>query len=81
MEKIGKVTHFFANINVAVIELEDEINQGDEIHIKGHTTDFTMKVDSMQIDHENVEKAGDGQSIGLKVPSPVRQNDEVFLVE
>ncbi len=81
MQKVGKITHFFGNLSVAVIELEGEIIAGDEIHIKGHTTNFTMKVDSMQIDHKEVEKAGAGQSIGMKVPDAVRQNDEVFLVK
>ncbi len=79
---IGKVTHYFTNIGVAVVEITDsELNAGDKIHIKGATSDFEQAVDSMQIEHESVEKAKKGQSIGLKVDQQVREGDEVFKVE
>ena len=80
-KKIGKITHYFSKIGVAVVELEDTIKVGDKIRIKGSTTDFTQTVDSMQIEHEQVQEAGAGQSIGLKVVDKVREGDEVFLVE
>ena len=77
--QVGKVTHYFAKIGVAVIEVTDgSIKVGDEVHIKGHTSDFKHKITSMQIEHENVEMAEPGQSIGLRVDSPVRSNDMVY---
>ena len=77
--QIGKVTHYFAKIGVAIIKVTDgSIKVGDEIYIKGHTTDFKHKVNSMQIEHENVELAEPGQSIGVKVNEPVRANDLVY---
>jgi translation elongation factor EF-1alpha len=77
--QVGKVTHYFTKIGVAVIEVTDgSIKVGDEIHIKGHTSDFKQKVTSMQIEHEKVEMAEPGQSIGLKVNEPVRANDLVY---
>ena len=77
--QVGKVTHYFAKIRVAVIEVTDgSIKVGDEIHIKGHTSDFRQKVDSMQMEHENVEISDPGQSIGLKMAEPVRANDMVY---
>ena len=77
--QVGKVTHYFTKIGVAVIEVTDgSIKVGDEIHIKGHTSDFRQKVNSMQIEHENVEMAEPGQSIGVKVEEPVRANDLVY---
>ena len=77
--KVGKVTHYFAKIGVAVIEITDgSIKVGDEIHIKGHTTDFRQKVGSMQVEHENVEMAEPGQSIGVKVDDSVRASDVVY---
>ena len=77
--KVGKVTHYFAKIGVAVIEITDgSIKVGDEIHIKGHTSDFKQKVHSMQIEHEKVELAEPGQSIGIKVNEPVRANDLAY---
>jgi len=77
--QVGKVTHYFAKIGVAVIEVTDgSIKVGDEVHIKGHTSDFKHKITSMQIEHENVEMAEPGQSIGLKVNEPVRSNDIVY---
>ena len=77
--QIGKITHYFAKIGVAVIEITDgSIKVGDEIHIKGHTSDFRQKVSSMQIEHENVEIAEPSQSIGLKTEQSVRANDLVY---
>lgn len=77
---IGKVAHYFTNIGVAVIELEDTLKVGDEISIEGATTNFTQKVDSMQIEHDNVQEAKKGDSVGLKVVDKVREGDQVFKV-
>lgn len=82
MEKlIGKISHYFNKIDVGIIELSDgELKVGDTIHIKGHTSDFTQQVTSMQIEHEMVEKAKKGDGVGVKVDSPVHEHDQVFLV-
>jgi len=80
-KEIGKVTHFFKKIMVAGIEITaGKLKVGDKIHIKGSTTDFEMAVGSMQIDRDPVEEATTGQSIGIKVPEPVREGDTVFLM-
>ncbi|WP_455276571.1 hypothetical protein [[Eubacterium] cellulosolvens] len=77
-KEIGLVTHFFSKIDVAVIKLKDELNVGDKILFRGSTTNFDQIVESMQIEHESVEKAKAGQSIGLKVKDKVRENDTVY---
>ena len=76
--KIGRITHFFSKICVAVIELTDPLNVGDTIALKGPSTDFEQVVESMQIEHQNVQSAKAGQSIGLKVAERVRENDLVY---
>jgi len=76
--EVGRITHFFTKISVAVIELTAPLAVGDTIVIKGPTTDFEQVVDSMQIEHENVQRAGPGQSIGLKVAQRVREKDMVY---
>ena len=78
VEEIGQITHFFSNISVAVIELKASLSVGDTILIKGPNTDFEQVVDSMQIEHKNVQKAEKGQSIGLKVAQKVRETDTVY---
>jgi len=80
LKEIGKVTHFFSKINVAVIELKATLSVGDRIRVQGPTTDFEQTVDSMQIEHENVKTAKAGQSIGLKVKERVREKDTVYKV-
>ncbi len=77
-KEIGEVAHYFSKIGVAVVELSDILSVGDTIHIKGAHTDFQQEVKSMQIEHEDIEKAGAGQSIGLKVKKRVRENDAVY---
>jgi len=78
-KQIGKITHFFDKIGVAVVELSSGLKVGDTIHIKGGTTDFTQEVDSMQVEHKEVQKAKKGDAIGMKVAERVRVNDKVFL--
>jgi len=76
--EVGHVTHFFTRINVAVVELSTTLAVGETILIKGPTTDFEQVVESMQIEHENIERAEAGQSIGLKVEQRVREEDIVY---
>lgn len=80
-EEIGKITHYFSKIDVAVIELtKGKLEVGDTIHIKGHTTDFYQKIQSLQIEHKQVLEITAGESAGLKVESPVREHDIVYVV-
>ena len=80
-EEIGEVTDYFRKIEVAAIDItQGMFSVGDTIHIKGHTTDFTQVVESMQIEHENVQTAKAGDSIGIKVKDHVRDHDKVYKV-
>lgn len=79
--KIGKVTHFFGNIQVAVLDLSAELKVGDNIHFHGSSTDFTQEVTSMQVEHEKIESAGPGDEVAIKVKERVRVGDEVIIVE
>ena len=79
-EIIGTVSDFFAHPVVAGIELTAALKVGDKIHIKGHTTDLEMTVDSMQIDNAQVTKAKAGDSIGVKVSDKVRSGDKVYKI-
>jgi len=80
LQEIGKVSHFFSKISVAVVDLTATLSVGDRIRIQGPTTDFEQTVESMQIEHENVKTAKEGQSIGLKVKERVRENDTVYKI-
>ncbi|MFH1522761.1 MAG: translation elongation factor-like protein [Patescibacteria group bacterium] len=77
-EKIGVISHYFGNIGVAVIVLAGGLKVGDKIRVKGATTDFEQEISSMQIEKEQVEEAGKGKSIGMKVDEKVRIGDEVY---
>lgn len=83
MEKeIGKIIHFWGHISVAGIDItKGELNVGDTIHIKGHTTDFTQNVKSIHIEEDSIERAKIGDSIGVKVKEHVREHDIVYLVK
>jgi putative protease len=75
---IGKITHYFSHIGVAVIELSDKLSVGDTIRIVGGETDFNQAVDSMEIEHQKVETAKPGDSVGLKVEQKVREGYKVY---
>ena len=78
LREVGKVSHFFSKINVAVIEVKDTLSVGDKIFIKGPTTDIEQTVDSMEIEHEKIKQATAGHSVGMKVKGRVRENDTVY---
>jgi translation elongation factor EF-1alpha len=78
--EIGTITHYYGNISVAIIQLSDVLKIGDTIHIKGHTSDFTQEIDSMQIEHNNVAEGKAGDSVGLKVIQKAHPHDKVFKV-
>ena len=80
LQEVGKVSHFFTKISVAVIELTATVSVGDRILIRGPTTNLEQKIDSMEIEHEKVPKAKAGQSIGLKVKDRVRETDIVYKI-
>ncbi|MDX9803811.1 MAG: translation elongation factor-like protein [Dehalococcoidales bacterium] len=78
--EIGYVSDYFSRPMVAGIELTGELRKGDTIRILGHTTDLEISVKEIQIEHERVEKAGPGQSVGIKVPDRVRKGDKVYKI-
>jgi len=77
---VGTITHYFPHVQAAVIKLKAPLSVGDKIKVKGHTTDFTQVIASMQIDREDIISAKPGQEIGLLVSSRVRQHDIVTKV-
>ena len=79
--EIGKVTHYFDHLNVAVLALTSPLNVGETIHIHGHSTDFKQTVTSVQIEHQSVQSAKQGDDVALKVEHIVHPHDKVFKVE
>jgi putative protease len=75
---VGEVNHFYNRIGVAVIDLVDAIEVGDQVHFFGRSTDFRQAVQSMQIEHEQITEAGKGQEIAMKVERRVRNHDKVY---
>ncbi len=79
MERIGIVTHYYNHLSVAILKLEKgPLRVGDVIHIKGHTSDFSQPVDSLEIDHAHVNEVRPGQSFGLRVKEHAREHDVVY---
>ncbi len=80
--KIGTVTHYFTDLHVAAVDIADgELRIGDTIHIKGHTSDFMQKVDSMQVEHESVDVAKPGDDVAIGMNEYTRVHDSVYLVD
>ncbi len=79
-DPIGKVTHYFGHIGAAAVQLTGPLAVGDRIHVKGHTTDFSQTVDSLEVEHQEVSKAGPGDDVAFKVTDKARVGDQVFRV-
>ena len=82
-DRVGVVTHYFGHLSVAVVKLDPGTNLhvGDNIHVKGHTSDFGQRVESLQIGHAPVEQVGPDDDFGLKVVDHVREHDVVYKVK
>jgi len=79
--KVGRVVEYFAKIGVAGIQIEGgTLRLGDTIHIRGHTTDFEQRVESMELEHKAIEIAEPGQLVGIRVRERVREKDAVYKV-
>jgi hypothetical protein len=81
-QRIGVVTHYYSHLSVAVMQLEPgaTLRVGEVIHVWGHTTDFTQKVESLEVDHAPVAEVGPKDDFGLKVIEHAREHDVVFKV-
>ena len=78
--QIGRVTHYYNHLHVAVLQLTSVLKIGDKIHVTGHATDFTEHVASMQVDHHAVERVKAGDDVAIKVIEPVHPHDVVYRV-
>jgi translation elongation factor EF-1alpha len=78
--EIGKVTHYFNHLNVAVLSLVDTLKLGDKIHILGHVTDLIERVASIEVDHHPVDWVKAGDNVAIKVNEPVHEHDTVYLI-
>lgn len=78
---IGTVTHFYGNLEVAIVKFNKVVPVGTRVRFKGATTDFEETIQSMQYDHKPVDAAKKGQEVGIKVGDKVRDGDEVFEAE
>ena len=77
---VGNVEHYYSHLGVAAVKLDDGLKVGDSIHILGHTSDFTQNVDSIQIEHKNVDHAESGDRVGIKIIQHGREHDRVYKV-
>ncbi|OIO38588.1 MAG: hypothetical protein AUJ75_02600 [Candidatus Omnitrophica bacterium CG1_02_49_10] len=79
-KEIGTIEHYFNKISVGIIKLSGALKVGDIVHIKGHTSDITQNVDSMEVEHRSVEEAKAGDAVGIKVSDTVHEHDKVYKV-
>ncbi len=81
MTEVGKVTHYYGKIGVAIVELSGSLRVGDKIKIESNRTEFEQTVDSMEVEHKPVEVANRGEVIGLKVREKVGEGAKVYKLE
>ncbi|TRZ49525.1 MAG: hypothetical protein D4S01_08410 [Dehalococcoidia bacterium] len=80
-KRVGVITHYFGHIGVGIIKIEAEgLKVGDTLHFKGHSTDFQQAIESMQLEHKDVQEGKVGEQLGIKLNQHAREHDEVFKV-
>ncbi len=81
-EAIGTVTHYYSHLGVAIVQInKGSLKTGDTIHVKGHTTDFSQQVESMEYEHQHVDQTSAGQSVGIKIKDHAREHDILYRVK
>lgn len=80
-KQVGEIVHYFGNIGVGIVELSGELKVGDTIRIVGGEREFEQEIESMEIDHEKIQKASKGDDVGLKVKEKVREGDKLYKIE
>lgn len=78
-KKVGVITHYYSNIGVGIIRLDDYLTTGTRLKFQGKTTDFEQEVAQMQFDHKDIEMGKKGQEVGIKLSDKVRNGDAVYL--
>jgi putative protease len=78
--EIGRVTHYYSHLSVAVLSLTDSLKLGDRIHILGHSTDFTQRITSIEVEHHSILWVKPGDHVAVKVIQPVHEHDIVYRV-
>ncbi len=79
LKRVGLVTHYFAHVQAAIVQVDEgEIRVGDLLQFRGHTTDFQQRVDRIELEHQQVEVARVGQTVGIRVSERVREADQVI---
>ena len=81
MKQVGKVSHYYDKIGVAIINLSASLKVGDKIKFEGRGADFEQTADSIEVEHEAVQKAKKSDSVGVKVGQKVKEDRAVYLVE
>jgi putative protease len=81
MQEVGKVTHYYGKIGVAIVELSQSLKVGDKIKVVGSHTEFEQPISSMEVDRKPVSEAGAGDIVGLKVVERVSEGAVVHRVE
>lgn len=80
-KKIGVVTHYYDKIGVAVVELTGDISIGDKVRfVRGGEDLFEQEIGSIQLEHEKLEKADAGQTVGVEVEQKVKDGAEVYKI-
>ena len=78
---IGTIEHYYSKLGVGIVKLSDSLKVGDQIKVKGHTTDLEQIIDSIQINHQDVQTAKKGDVVGIKIKDKVREDDKVYLTK
>lgn len=79
-KKVGVVTHWFGNINVAIFKLSASLNVGDKIKIVRNEVELDDIVNSMQMNHEAITSAKKGMEVGVKIKKEVHEGAEVYVI-
>lgn len=78
-KKVGDIIHWYDNINVAVVKLSASLEVGDEITVRRNEEEFEATVESMEIDHESVDKGAKGDEVAIKLPERAKEGAEIYI--
>jgi len=79
---VGKVKHYYGNISVMVVDLENDLKVGDKIVVKKRNGEerFSQIVESMEIDRKKVNEVKAGEEVAILASGKTKEGDLVYKV-
>lgn len=80
-KEVGKVSHWYDKIGVAVVTLTGPLKVGDQIKVRRGDQEFDADIISLQVDHKDVPSAKASEEVAIKLPQKAKEGSVIEIVQ